>query len=169
MSVRSVGVETTSAFESNFIEAELAVSMLEDFPALICCNGSSQVVTERTELEFSVQVAAEVSSEKNPGSHIELCVSEALNANQSSDAKENDDRSSKTLMRVALKERESRAKPTGYIHKNDNPAGGKTAGQKLVVDVAAIGAEDGLAPEETADDGEAGIQERNRKRDQGRG
>src|ERR1700676_2790355 len=169
MSIRSVGVETTSAFESNFIEAELAVSMPEDFPALIWCNGSSQVVTERAELEFRVQVAAEFSSENNPAGHIELCVSEVLNANQSSDAKKNDDRSSKTLMREALKERESRANPTGNIHKNDNPAGRETAGQKLVVDVAAIGAEDGLASEETADNGETGIQERNRKRDQGRG
>src|ERR1700686_826110 len=124
MSVRSVGVQTTSTFESNFIEAELTVSMLEDFPALIWCNGSSQVVTERAELEFCVQVAAEVSSENNPAGHIELCVSEALNANQSSDAKENEDASSKTLMRVALKERESRANPAGYIHKNDDPAGG---------------------------------------------
>src|ERR1700686_3651024 len=123
MSVRSVGVQTTSTFESNFIEAELTVSMLEDFPALVWCNGSSQVVTERAELEFCVQVAAEVSSENNPASHIELCVSEALNANQGSDAKENDDCSSKTLMRIALKDRESRANPTDNIHKKHNPAG----------------------------------------------
>src|ERR1700676_5731195 len=90
MSIRSVGVETTSAFESNFIEAELAISMSEDFPALIWCNGSSQVVTERAELEFRVQVAAEFSSENNPAGHIELCVSEVLNANQSSDEKKKD-------------------------------------------------------------------------------
>src|ERR1700676_3042937 len=169
MSIRSVGVETTSAFESNFIEAELAVSMLEDFPALIWCNGSSQVVTESVELEFCVQVAAEVSSENNPAGHIELCVSEVLNANQSSDAKENDDRSSKTLMSEVLKERESRTNTTDYIHKNDNPAGRETAGQKLVVNMAAIGNEDGLTSQETTDNGEARIQERNRKRDQGRG
>jgi hypothetical protein len=169
MSVRSVGVETTSEFESDFIEAELAVSMLEDFPALIWCNGSSQVVTERAELELGVQVAAEVSSEDNPPSYIELCISEVLNANPNSGAKENDNRPSKTLMRKALKERENRAKPTHHIYKDDNPAGRETVGQKLVVDVAAISAEDGLASEETADDGEASIQERNRKCDQGRG
>ena len=91
-----------------------------------------------------------------------------LDANPSSGAAENDDRSSKTLMHKALKERESRAKSTDYIYKDDNPAGRETAGQKLVVDMAVIGAEDGLASEETADDGEAGIQKRNRECDQGR-
>src|ERR1700680_2214422 len=123
MSVRSVIVETTSAFESNFIEAELAVSMLEDFPALIWCNGSSQVATERVELELGVQAAAKGSSENNAAGHSELCVSEMLNANPNSSAKENDDLSSKTLMRKALKERESRAKSADYIYKDDDPAG----------------------------------------------
>jgi hypothetical protein len=169
MAVRRVGVEPASEFESNFIEAELAVSMLEEIPASIWCVGNSQVVTELAELEFCVQTAAKLSSENNPAGHIELCVPEVVNANQSSGAKENDDHSSKTLMREALKERESRARPTDYIHKNHNTARRETAGQKLVVDMAAVGAEDGLASEETADDGETGIQERNRKRDQGRG
>src|SRR6266853_6618721 len=167
MTIRSLGVETASEFESNFIEAEFAVSMSEDFPAPVWCNGSGQVVTERAELELGVQVKAEVSSENNAAGHIELCVSEMLDANQSSSTKENDDRSSKTLMRKALKERESRAKPTDHIHKNDNPPGRETAGQKLVVDVTVIGAADGLASEETADDGEAGIQKWNRECDQG--
>ena len=169
MTVRSVGVETAYEFESNFIESELAVSMLEDFPALIWCNSRSQVVTECAELELGVQLAAEVSSENQAAGHFELRVSELLDANPSSGAEENDNRPSKTLIRKALEKRESRAKPTDYIYKDDNPAGRETAGQKLMVDMTVIGAEDGLASEETADDGEAGIQEWNRECDQGCG
>ena len=169
MTVHSVGVETAAEFESNFIEAELAVSMFEDFPALIWCNGRSQVVTERAELELGVQAATKGSSENNPAGHSELRVSEVLDANPSSSAEENDDRSSRTLMHEGLKQRESRAEPTDCIYKNDNPAGRETAGQKLVVDVAAVGAEDGLASEETAGDGEAGVQKWDRECDQGGG
>lgn len=169
MTVCCVGVETASKFESNFIEAELAVCMLEDFPALIWCNGSIQVDTERAELKLRVQVTTEVSSENHAAGHSELRVSEMLDGNPRSGAEENDDRSSKTFMEKALEERESRAKSTDYVYKDDDPAGRETAGQKLVVDVAVIGAEDGLTSEETADDGEAGIQERNRECDQGRG
>jgi hypothetical protein len=169
MTVRSVSVEAASEFESNFIEAELAVSMLEDFPALVWCSGSSHVFTERAELELGVQVTAELSSENHAASHFELRVSEVLDANPSSDAEENDNWPSKTLMRKALKERESRAKPTDYVQKDDNPAGRETAGQKLVVDVTMIGAEDGLASEETADDCDSGVEEWNRECDKGRG
>ena len=169
MTVRSVGVETASKFESNFIKAEIAVSMLEDFPALIWRDGSSQSLTERAELELGVQLAAEVSSENQAAGHSELGVFEVMDANPSSSAEENDDRSSKTLMGKVLKERESRANSTSYIYEDDDPAGREAAGQKLVVDVAVIGAEDGLSPEETADDGDAGIQKWNRECDQGRG
>jgi hypothetical protein len=161
VTVRGVGVETASESEPNFMEAELAVGMLEDFPALIWCKGSSQVVTERAELELGVQEAAKVSSENHAAGHFELRISELVDSNPSSSAEENDDRSSKTLMRKVLKKRESRTKPTDYIYKNHNPAGRKTAIQKFVVDVAVIGAEDGLAAEEPADDGEAGIQKWN--------
>jgi hypothetical protein len=113
--VRGVRVETASGFESNFIEPELGVRMLEDFPALLWCNGSGQVVTEHAELELGVQKAAEVSTENKAAGHSELRISEVLDANPSSSAEENDNRSSKTLMRKALKERESRAEPTDYI------------------------------------------------------
>lgn len=115
MTVRSVSVETASKFESNFIEAELAVSMLEDFPALIWGNGSSQVFTERAEPEFGVQEAAEVPSENNSAGHFELRISEAVNSNPSCSAEEDDDRSPKTLMRKALHKRDSRTKPADYI------------------------------------------------------
>jgi hypothetical protein len=168
MTVRCVGVETATEFESNFIEAELAVRMLKDFPTLFCCNGSSQLVTECVELEFGVQEAAEVSSESHAARHSELGVSEVLDANPSSGTAENDDRSSKTLMNKTLKERESRTESTDYVYKKDDPARRETARQKLVVDVAVIGAKDGLASEETADDGEAGIQKWNRECNQGR-
>ena len=169
VTVRGVRVETASGFESNFIEPELAVRMLEDFPALCWCNGSGQVVTEHAELELGVQKAAEVSTENKAAGHSELRISEVLDANPSSGTKENDDRSSKTLMRKALKERESRAEPTDYIYKKDNPAGREAAGQKLVVDVAVVSTEDGLASEEPASDRNSSIQKWNRECDQGRG
>ena len=112
---------------------------------------------ELAELQFSVQMAAELSSENQAASHLEFCVSKVLNANANSDTEKNDNRSSKTFMRKALNERESPAKSADYIYENDNPARSKTAGQKLVVDVAMIGAKNGLASEVTADDGKAGI------------
>ncbi|MGA8234515.1 MAG: hypothetical protein WB795_23765, partial [Candidatus Acidiferrales bacterium] len=143
--------------------------MSEDFPALIGCDGSREVVTERAELELSVQVTAEVPRENHAAGHLELCVSEVLDANPSSSAEEDDHCSSKTLMCKTLKERECRAKSANYIYKNDRPAGRKAAGQKLVVDVAVIGAENGLAAEETTDDRDAGIYKWNRECDQGRG
>src|SRR6202041_921796 len=87
----------------------------------------------------------------------------------SSRAEENDDRSSKTLMGKVLKERKRRANSTSYIYEDDDSAGREAAGQKLVVNVPMIGTEDGLSPEETADDGDAGIQKRDRECDQGGG
>jgi hypothetical protein len=105
------------------MEAELTVSVLENFPALIWRDRSSQVFTEGAELEFSIQVTAEVSRENHAASHFELRVSQVLDANPSSDAEENHNRPSKTFVRKALKERESRAKPANYIYKDGNPAG----------------------------------------------
>ena len=67
ITLSGVGVKVTSEFESNFIETELDVGMLEGFPALIWCKGGSQVFTKCAELEFSVQEAAEISRENNVG------------------------------------------------------------------------------------------------------
>jgi hypothetical protein len=49
--------------------------MLQDRPALIWCNGSSEVVTKCAELELGVQMAAKVSSEHYAASHFELRIS----------------------------------------------------------------------------------------------
>jgi hypothetical protein len=84
-----------------------------------------------------------------------------LDANPSSSTKENDYHSSKTLMSKTLEKRKTRAKSTDYVYEDDNPAGRKTARQKLVMDMAVIGAENRLVSEETADDGEPGIQKWN--------
>ena len=91
--------------------------MLEDFPALIWSNGSSQVFTERAELELGVQEAAEGASENNAAGRFELRVSEVLDCQSKlPSAEEDDDRSSKTLMRKVLKRaRQPRKARRSYI------------------------------------------------------
>jgi hypothetical protein len=169
MTIRGVGIEMSSDFESNLVEAEFAVSSLENFPALIWRGGSSQVSTKRAELKFGVQCAPEVSGENQAAGHFKFRISKVMNANQNSRAEENDDHSSKALVCKALEEGESRAKPANYIYKQGNPAGREPTRQQFVVDVATIGSEDWLVSQETPDDGEASIQDWNRERDQRRG
>jgi hypothetical protein len=168
VAVRGVGIETVCDFESNFVETEFAVSTLENFPALLWRGGSGQVLTERAELKFGVQGAPEVSSKNQAAGHFKFSISKVLNSNKNASAEENDDQSSKTLVCKALEKRESRAESTDYINKDDNPAWRETARQQFVVYVATIGVENGLVSEETAHDGEASVQYRNREGDQGR-
>jgi hypothetical protein len=169
MTVCSVGVELTTEFESDFIETELAVSILQDFPALIRCAGCSQFVSERAELELGFQLAAEVSAKNHTAGHVELRISEVLNSNPNANAKENGNYSAKTLMRKILKQRKSGTETTDYVNKNDNLPGRKATSQKFMMNVASIGAEYGLVAEESADDRESRIQKWNRERDEGSG
>ena len=69
MTVRSVGEEVLSEFELNLIKTKFTIGLLKDLPALIWCISSDQLVLERAELQFSANVATEVSSEDQAGSN----------------------------------------------------------------------------------------------------
>jgi hypothetical protein len=167
MTIRCVSVKTVSEFEPNFIKAEVTVSMLEDFPAPIRRIGSSQLVTEGVELELGFKLAAEVCAKNHTAGHLELRISEVLNSNPNTNAKENCDYSAKTLVRKILKERKSRTETADYVNKNDNLPGCKPASQKSVMDVVSIGTEYRLVAEKSADDRESRIQKWNGERNQG--
>jgi hypothetical protein len=49
MTIRRVRVELTSEFELNLVEAELAISLLQDLPTLIRGSSGNQILVKVTE------------------------------------------------------------------------------------------------------------------------
>src|ERR1035437_5112283 len=107
VAVGGVGIETVSQLEFDFVEAEIAVGMVQHLPALVRRGGGGKIVAESDQLELSVEEAAEGAAEDQAAGRIEFGVSEMLDANPGAEAEEENDRAYKLLMRDAGEQREA--------------------------------------------------------------
>src|ERR1035437_9709579 len=161
VAVGGVGIGTARQLEFDFVEAEIAVRAVQHFPALVRGDGGGEIIGESRELKLGVEAAAEGAGEDHAAGRIEFGVPEVLDADPGAKAEENDDGTGKLLLRNAGEQRESGADAAEPIDEEHDAPGGQAAGEEFVVDVSAIGPKDGLMAEETADDGESGIEEGN--------
>ena len=167
VAVGGVGIGPARQLEFDFVEAEIAVGMVQHLPALVRGDGGGEIIVESDELKLGVEAAAEGAGEDHAAGRIELGVPEVLDADPGAEAEENDDGTGKLLMRNAGEQREPGADAAEAIDEEHDAPRGEAAREEFVVDVAAIGPKDGLMAEETANDGESGIEEGNGKSQEG--
>ena len=126
VAVGRVGIETVSQLEFDFVEAEIAVGMVQHLPALVRGDGGGEIIVESRELKLGVEAAAEGAGEDHAAGRIEFGVPEMLDADPGAEAEENDDGTGKLLMRDGGEEREAGTDAAEAIDEEHDAPGGQS-------------------------------------------
>ncbi len=148
-------------------ETEVAVGGFEDLPAVFGGGGGGEAGFEAIEDDVGGEEAAECAAEHEAAGSIEFDEAETLDAEPGDDAEDEDDGDFEMV--VGHGEREDGGDGAETVEEKSGAARGEAAVEETVVDVAAVGGEDGLATEEAADDGEGGVEEGDGESDEGGG
>src|ERR1035441_5762478 len=145
--------------EGGRTDAEIAAGLNEGIPALVEGGGGLDGALEAGNGEFAIQDAMEHSAEDHMTGGIELFIAEKVHRQADGDAEQ--DQRHTTGVRGTGQEGEGGNRASAGIDHVGSAAGSESPGEEAVVDVTAVGAENGLVAEKAAGDGESGIEEGN--------
>jgi hypothetical protein len=150
-------------------EATGAAGLHQSTPTFLQRAGNVDGSLQMANGEVGVQGTTEDSAEDHVASGVEFLISEVLDGEPDEGTECDQDEAAKVFSDGTEEDGESGEGSGRGIEDIGNATGGKAAGQETVVDVAAVWAEDGLAAEEAAGDGESGIEEGDGKCNEGSG
>jgi len=151
----AVGVLAAGQAHVDGLESEFLGVVLDDGPAFVGRGGGGEMLLESLEREVGVERPAECAFDKHTAEHSELDVTEVLDADPGDKAEGDDDEAGE--VGIHHEQRGDGAEGAEAVEDEGGSAGGESTVEEAVVDVAAIGLEDGFAAEEAANDGEDSI------------
>jgi hypothetical protein len=129
-------------------------------PKFLRIGRRNQARFERPQAELGVDGRAECSFEEQFAHNVEFHVSQLLDTDPGGRAEQNDNGSAEAVIKHALKEGERSRQAAEGIEDEGRVPRRDALVEQAVVDVAAVRAEDRLAPEKAPDDGEKRIEQR---------
>jgi len=144
------------------VKAKIRRGALDGGPAVLGGFCGGEPLLQAVQSDSGIEVAAKHSFKEHSGCGSELSVAQAPDTDGDEQAKGDDDNAGELGLHDG--DGADGSGHTGSVEREGDPTGGEASLEKAVMDVAAVGGEDGLPSQEPSSHDEGGIEKRDEER-----